>query len=371
MSLAQKGFSIAEAMIILVVLSAIGFIGFHIHASQARNTSSKTTAVSKDPVFNTACTNNPHPTFTADLTDPSYISFIQPMGLGGILPRFRTFLNINAATAPAKIPIYAPVDSTFVQGVYKSIKGTTDYDLHFVASCQVWYLVNHVSDPIASIRQALPSTPQTDTRISADQLVAHPITFKAGELIGYTTGTNGARNFDFGVYDNNHTNQFANLTRYKDAEGAYSKYLTAVCPYDYFTPAKKTVYYSKFGENNLDGPVPNATCGQINQDVAGSISGMWFAGDTSTGVGTINLMVGTYIDQSVQISGSDISPSGVLKPSDTSYADPAKVTHEHCYQTNGMYYYFHVVSASQIQLATGTGACPAGLPATGAKPYYR
>ena len=110
-----------------------------------------------DPVFHSACTNNPHPKFTVSLTNLQDIRFIQPMGLGEVEPRFRTFLWINTTVAPAGVPIYAPVAGNLVDGVYKDVKGAIDYDLHFVVSCQIWYLVNHVTDPVAAIRLDLPS----------------------------------------------------------------------------------------------------------------------------------------------------------------------------------------------------------------------
>jgi hypothetical protein len=331
-------------------------------------TTTTTTANSTlDPVFHTPCTNNPDPVFTANLSDPNYINFIQPMGLGQVGPRFRTFLWINTATAPAEIPIYAPVDSSLVDGVYVSKNGLVDYDLHFVVSCQVWYLINHISDPIAAIRQDLPATPQVGSTAVNGPTVTKILHFKAGDLLGYTTGTTNAHNFDFGVFNSSQDNGFANQARYKIAD-SQDKYLTAVCPYDYFTPDQKAVWYSKFGET---GPVANATCGQINQDVLGTISGMWFVGPTSAGAEPVNLMVGVYTDGSVQISGQDISPIPIIYPSDPTYLDPATVTTDHCYASSGEYYFLRVVSATEIQLASGAGSCPAVFPSVNATNYYR
>jgi hypothetical protein len=320
-----------------------------------------------DPTYHTPCKSNPHPVFTANLTDPNDIRLIQPLGLGEVEPRFRTFLWIDTAVAPAKIPIYAPIAGNFVNGVYKDVKGLVDYDLHFVVSCQIWFTINHVSNPIAAIRQDLPSTPQVGTTQTDGVPVKHILHFKAGQLIGYTTGTTLAHDFDFGVFDTTHVNKFSNLTRFK-VNGANTKYLTAVCPYDFFTPAKRAVWYSKFGETS---PVPNATCGQINQDVAGTIAGMWFAGGTSVGSLPVNLMVGVYIDGSIQISGQDISPIPVIDQSNPTYATPASVTTQHCYAQNNEYYFFNVLSATEIQLSSGTGTCPATFSSTGAKNYFR
>jgi NAD(P)-dependent dehydrogenase (short-subunit alcohol dehydrogenase family) len=61
-----------------------------------------------------------------------------------------------------------------------------------------WYLINHITEPIEKIKNAFPSTPQTDTRDSPR--VNPSIQIKAGDLLGYTTGTPLAHNFDFGGY---------------------------------------------------------------------------------------------------------------------------------------------------------------------------
>ena len=121
--------------------------------------------------------------------------------------------------------------------------------------------------------------------------------FRAGQLIGYTTGTPQAHDFDFGIYDTTHVNKYANLARF-NLSTPYSKYVTAVCPYNFFLARIRVGYYAKFGET---APVVGAKCGQINQDVVRTISGMWFAGGTRPGYSPVNLMIGVYSDGSVEI----------------------------------------------------------------------
>src|SRR6266568_907761 len=130
--------------------------------THAQNNNSQQPAGTTNPLFGVPCKNDPKPVFTHDLTDSNLIDHIQIYGLGESFPRFRSFLWINTRKT-AKVPIYAPVDSELVEGEYKSVRGAADFDIHLMVSCQVWYLVNHITDPVDKIRHALNTTPFTNT----------------------------------------------------------------------------------------------------------------------------------------------------------------------------------------------------------------
>ena len=91
---------------------------------------------------------------------------------------------------------------------------------------------------------------------------------KAGDIIG-TVSDSQQGNFDFGTYDLRVTNDFANPDRYR------SRSPNIVCPFDYYTAALKDAFYKKLDRNK------NPVCGQINYDVAGTLQGNWFIGDTT------------------------------------------------------------------------------------------
>jgi hypothetical protein len=364
----------ATIVAMVAVLLAIGFIVFAKlnHArpkttprstSRSPNNTPTQPAVSTNPLFGVPCKNDPKPVFSHDLTDPSLIDHIQIYGLGESTPRFRSFLWIKAKGT--KIPVYAPVDSDMVEAVYKTARGTTDFDVHMMVSCQVWYLVNHITDPVDKIRKALPATPATTT--VDPPRIAPTIHFAAGELLGYTSGTPVPSNWDFGVFDLTHANQFVNQARFD--HDRYGKVQTAICPFDVFSEIKKAAYYGLFGETK---PVAGAKCGAISPDKAGTISGSWFdTADISQPQLHFKLMIGTYVDSVIRISGEDFQPPIEIAPTNSTYLESQSVTTRHCYASGGQAVDFKVVSGQEIQVYRGTGSCHSTFPASGYKTYYR
>jgi hypothetical protein len=191
---------------------------------------------SESPYFSgVPCISNPKVQFTNDFTEVEKISSVEPTIITPGNSRHRAWLNISSG----KVAIYAPVDSELVNGVYKNARGAIDYDLHFQVTCEIWYLINHVIEPVDKIKNAFPKTPQTDTRIGPP--FKETIKVKAGELLGYTTGTPLARNFDFGVFDLNHFNEGLP----GDEGMKYGKEANFICPFDVLPKDIKEKYYKK------------------------------------------------------------------------------------------------------------------------------
>ena len=189
---------------------------------------------STNPYLGVPCISNPKIQFPNDITEVDKIKNVEPTIITPGNPRHRAWLNISG-----KVPVYAPVDSELVNGVYKNARGALDYDLHFQVSCEIWYLINHLTNPVDKIKNAFPKTPQTDTRTSPP--FKEPIQVKAGELLGYTTGTPTAHNFDFGVFDLNNFNKGLPI----DEGLKYGKEANFICPFDVLPEDLKKDYYSK------------------------------------------------------------------------------------------------------------------------------
>lgn len=188
-----------------------------------------------NPYFGVPCVSNSKVQFTHDFTDVDKISSVEPTIITPGNSRHRAWLNIRSD----KVPIFAPVDSELISGVYKNARGALDYDLHFQVSCEIWYLINHVIDPVGKIENVFPKTPQTDTRTNPP--FKEPIKVMAGELLGYTTGTPVAHNFDFGVFDLNHSNDGLP----GDEGSKYGKEANFICPFDVLPDELRKKYYSK------------------------------------------------------------------------------------------------------------------------------
>lgn len=108
----------------------------------------------------------------------------------------------------------------------------------FRVSCEVTLRLAHVTDPIAKLKDTLPSEPQSG---SQNKEVKPPVAVKAGELIAYSGGPPHVPNsgLDFGVYNSTKPNRYA-------GSQTSTIYTTAVCPFDYFPESIRAAYKPKF-----------------------------------------------------------------------------------------------------------------------------
>ncbi|MCC7290037.1 hypothetical protein IT417_02200 [bacterium] len=184
---------------------------------------------------NSLCVSNPAPVFTHYPTDISSITVIEnPIRiLSGQDIKTHAFIEVEKSS-----PVYAPVDSTLVSGAnYIERMGEdpveeVQYILHFEASCEVGYWLDHIINVPDKIMNAFPPKAQNDTKsIKVDR-----ISVKAGELVGYTNRAGRGR-FDMGVI--NTTAPKTDLVthpKYKNDPivKTSDKYQFAVCPFQYF-----------------------------------------------------------------------------------------------------------------------------------------
>jgi len=199
-----------------------------------------------------SCTSDPNPVFTADITDLTKISKITPPGSVSPDDSFVTAHSYIWIEDSEAVPIYAPVDMTLdMGGLYIGSGNPAHYILFFNVSCEVSIKIDHFDNPIEQIKNLLPRTPKiNDSRTDS---VSSIITFKAGDLLGYTSGNVGSQNWDFGVYNKTKPNFLSGDERYKGDD-------IANCPYDYFTEDKKAIYYNLFVSRTGDGSPPTSFC---------------------------------------------------------------------------------------------------------------
>lgn len=174
----------------------------------------------------------------------SAVSYVVPPPTMGSGPSLKTHSYIG--TNGANVPIYAPTAMTLKYGSYY-VGGP--YMFGFQVSCEVTVRFGHITNPVDSIKKLLPSTPQSDSRTQE----LSPVSFAAGELIGYTAGTDAAGNWDFGVYNSSVSNRYANDPNWNNS----TVYTTAVCPFVYFAPNLKAEYTAKFNSTILGGNPPH------------------------------------------------------------------------------------------------------------------
>lgn len=307
------------------------------------------------------CSGDSDGMFTSKVTDVETLHAIYPAGgaAGWEIKPHGYFLIEGDQAA-----VYAPVDMELVQGaLYHEQEGflaKTTYILHFAVGCNFAIFLDHITDPVDRIKDVLNAESQADTRLNS--FLAEPISFKAGELIGYTLGAGTAdsiRSFDFGYYSADVTNQFANQDRY--VRSFSWKQLHAVCAFDYFAEPLRSDYFKLFSAR-FGAVVPNGECRSPNRDVPGTLSGSWFFTAESYSVEP-HVAIASDIDgASLNIAGLKSKQYFTVSSSNPTFADPATVTDRHCYQEDGndsQHFYFVLVDDMTLDIYEGSGTCPA------------
>jgi prepilin-type N-terminal cleavage/methylation domain-containing protein len=249
----QKGFSFIEVLLVLVVIVFIIGAGITIakvisHKSHQQNGStSSSQTVGDSAIIANSCKNNQNALFTHDFTESDKLKLIEPPVITPTNIRDRAWPAIDISKT-SKVAIYAPADVTLTSGIFKIAHigaSTYDYDLWFQLSCNRWFFINHITDPDSKIRKLFPDKPidtaNNGTSATADRTSINPlVSFKSGEILGYTSGTENAHNFDLGVFDLNHTNTLPSSF----PEPSNSREYHFICPFDLFPDSIKSQYYA-------------------------------------------------------------------------------------------------------------------------------
>lgn len=326
-----------------------------------------------------------NPAFTEYFVDPSKVQKVGQVGVvhgSGLYIVERSYVSIKSEFNSEKIPIYAPVDMTLRAGSHyqdllvPSSNSLPDYALWFDADCNLEINFAHLKEVVESIAEQLP-----EVRPDSRNIQLTPLKFKAGDLIGYFIyKEGGVAGFDFIVRDKKIVNQFINQERYSD--GRAGNLINGVCPYDYYEPGKKEEYYNLLG--GTGGTLFKVKdCGNSSQDVAGTISGMWFLDKEPQGWIYESYKDGDYGSTLSIVGDEERVTVGNLGQNRVSWAHnnnptyklPKEITTEHCYQFDSRgeagWVYFKVVSDTELDVVfKQTGNCPSSFPSN-AKRYYK
>jgi hypothetical protein len=313
------------------------------------------------------CTIESDPTarFTHSPTDIDSISAIVPAGspIGGVIKPHSYIFNKDApGRRSSRVPVYAVADSVLTAvSYYGTSVGTSEYLIFFDVTCEISFKYDHISEVAPKIAAVAPQTPSES---SATQRT-DAITFKAGEIIGYTVGAGGEGPWDFGAYDLTYTNQFANQERYE--KGYMTQSLHTVCPYEYFEEPLSSQLLALLGTHGQQ-ILPGIPCYTTERDVLGAASGAWFDSldlNFSDSVFSAALLAGDFVG--VTGIGSDMR----IAKGEPTWLDPAELTDSHCYSSNNQWIFIEIHDDdTTMSAAGGQGSCPSALPAS-ATTYYR
>ena len=326
--------------------------------------------------------------FTEYLVDPKYVQKVGQVGVvhgGGKSIVERSYISIKPEFSEQKIPLYAPTDMVLVSGAHYNNPSAgqdtlPDYVLKFDAGCGIVVLLGHMKGVVPEIESKLTPLKQD----SREDEIRPGIEFKAGEQLGYYFQENkegAVSGFDFIVRDPRFTNQFINQERYSDDRAR--NLIHGVCPYDYYTPDKKQVYY-----NLLGGPGGKIfdikDCGTSSRDKAGTISGMWFLDKEIVGEIYNDRKEGEYaspislVGDEEAVTFGNLGQSATLRvyASEPTYKLPIEITTEHCYNfgvnSGGSgYAYFKIINDETMDVYySPSGNCPSTIPENSRR-YYK
>ena len=326
-----------------------------------------------------SCTKTPE--FTYNFIDPKYVRVVTPIGeqtgSGGVIA-VRSYVHPAIEFAGQELPIIAPIDMTLSSASYYKPPGSSDtykpeYSLYFDAGCGISVKFFHIKGVVGKIAGAVPVEPSNS---SAGQSVK-ATAVKAGEQIGWYKLGETSVAFDFWVDNAAITNKFIVQSHFSSSNALHS-----VCPYDFYSSDKKSIWLAKLGAPGSN-PIPGTGCGSISQGVPGTADGMWFISENTENdrlvyEGAYQSQIMFSIDPSgiIRVGGLNASgaPSQMMISSNAStWKKPSDIAigATHCWSNSQQSVRVNLISEKTMSVLVGTGTCEGlGSQASG-RMYYR
>jgi type II secretory pathway pseudopilin PulG len=256
-----RGFTVVEALIIIVIAAAIGFVGFRVLSHKKDTKDTAATANTSQAGKNTdqssasdsaaqfawqqtadgwrstgtppACPKQPMLKPPADLSKATSILYPGQTRGGNYKPHggFR-FDN----STDNKITVTAPIDGYVVRGARYLAEGEVQYTFDIMNNCGVMYRVGHLRVLPADMQKIADAWPQPVEGDSHTENVNPPVYVKQGTVLATTVGIIKDKNtfFDWGVYDFRQANDASKSSTYQSAH-QQDKELAwhAVCWFDW------------------------------------------------------------------------------------------------------------------------------------------
>jgi hypothetical protein len=216
--------------------------------------------------------------FTVPPVEIDEIGSITPLGSvnppGHTLPTEHMYLSVDKEWGTTDItPLRVPAD-VYIETISSSsdaIVGEerTEYVIMFALCKDVHGYFDHVKELSDEILSLFEDAECLSWSVYEGDYCTKDINrwVDAGEVIGGVGHLQG--NFDLGVYDLRKTSAFANVSRYSSR----TPYIQ--CPLDYYDETTKAQLYSKIIDRTAE-----PLCGEVMQDVPGTLQGNWFHEDT-------------------------------------------------------------------------------------------
>ena len=336
-----------------------------------------TTSKSESPSQIPECSGQ---TFTVPPIDIDEINSITPLGSinppDHTLPTEHMYFSVDKEWGSTEItPLRVPAD-VYIETISSSsdaIAGgeRTEYMIIFALCEDVHGYYGHVKELSDEILSVFEDAECLSWSIHEGGHCTKEINHwvEAGEVIGGVGHIQG--NFDFGVYDTSKTSAFANVSRYS------SRTPHIQCPLEYYDEATKAQLYGKITDRTAE-----PLCGEVMQDVPGTLQGNWFHEDTMLDVEwETNL---AFVHDNLDPSKAIISVAGkFMEPSKWVFTERTSglVNRKFSDVTTGDTYCYdegyegrivvQLVSDMELNIEYQSGGCSAAFSFSDPATYYR
>lgn len=329
LSSGQEGFHHLALLLIIVILAVVGLVGYRVYKASSPKTASSVTS-------KTGCPKDLSGVFTKSFIDPDKILALRPLGYTDgtehILPVDHTGFTLKVASSDEKVPVYAPTQITITQiskhtdyaADGKPFTNAANYMFDFTI-CQnvITGWSEFVQDLSPKLQNSWDQAKKTHDEGSLNQgakavndTAKVNFTANAGDLIGYT---HAQPSLALSIFDHRSNPKDVDLNYYSDKDRRSS----AICFTDLYNGDLKKILIDKYGYyEDRQGLTPGFTprtiepkCGQLIQNLAGTLQGDWFAnrpkqGENLESVGkTISFIQNNYDPSIGEISiGGNIVP---------------------------------------------------------------
>ena len=270
-------------------------------------------------------------------------------------------------TTSATVPLRSPGD------VYLTTVSEAggEYSMTFALCDQVYGYFNHVKELSEAVQALLADVPCEQWNSNPANICAKNLEAKisAGTVLGGVGALQG--NFDFGAYDYRVRHNFANPERYRGRSP------TIVCPLDLYDSPVREELFSKVART------AQPLCGQVMQDVPGTLQGNWFYGDV-TAESTWNQHLAFVPDNHdpatsvISVGGQFMSPTAVRFQAqmsgqiDRQFHDVAADGSVYCYRDGPSgRIVLEMTSDVELLIERQAGACSAGVSLSSPATYRR
>ena len=273
----EKGFSVVELMIAVVVIGSLGFVGWLVfnrsNTKTASNNNSSNTNTQKSTTDGSAAeliwqqteggwqaTKTPpacpdQPIMKSPVKLDKATSILYPgQTRGGNYKPHGGFRFDNSANDDIKVT--APIDGFIIRGSRYTESGEVQYMFDVMNNCGVMYRMDHLrtlSDDMQKIAETFPEPSGGDSRT---QQVSPAIYVKQGAQLATSIGFIKSKNvgFDWGVYDYRNQNEASKSASYQSAH-ANNKELAyyAVCWFDWLSSSDEATIRQLPGGDSTSG----------------------------------------------------------------------------------------------------------------------